>query len=257
MTHPYRSFFCYKKFYYLKDVHYWYRTGFCSYKSLSEALVHAGIRNECKVTVRYIDSENLIEGDGESFDGVDAILVPGGFGGRGIEGMIAAARYARERQIPYLGICLGLQIAVIECARHLAGLTGAHSTEFASDCPDPVIALVTEWMTDHGWVEKRDGSVDLGGTMRLGAQECVLEDDSIVAGLYQTNNIFERHRHRYEVNEAYVPILKKHGLLFQSVLSWRCRKRPGVMSKPFWGARIDAWSGLLLRASPSRASKPT
>jgi CTP synthase len=91
-------------------------------------------------------------------------------------------------------------------------LTGAHSTEFASDCPDPVIALVTEWMTDHGWVEKRDGSVDLGGTMRLGAQECVLEDDSIVAGLYQTNNIFERHRHRYEVNEAYVPILKKHGL---------------------------------------------
>jgi len=183
-----------------------------SYKSLSEALVHAGIRNECKVTVRYIDSENLIEGDGESFDGVDAILVPGGFGGRGIEGMIAAARYARERQIPYLGICLGLQIAVIECARHLAGLTGAHSTEFASDCPDPVIALVTEWMTDHGWVEKRDGSVDLGGTMRLGAQECVLEDDSIVAGLYQTNNIFERHRHRYEVNEAYVPILKKHGL---------------------------------------------
>ncbi|HIG15615.1 MAG TPA: CTP synthase [Gammaproteobacteria bacterium] len=183
-----------------------------SYKSLSEALVHAGIRNECKVTVRYIDSENLIEGDGESFDGVDAILVPGGFGGRGIEGMIAAARYARERQIPYLGICLGLQIAVIECARHLAGLTGAHSTEFVSDCPDPVIALVTEWMTDHGWVEKRDSSVDLGGTMRLGAQECVLEDDSIVASLYQTNNIFERHRHRYEVNEAYVPILKKHGL---------------------------------------------
>ena len=183
-----------------------------SYKSLSEALVHAGIRNECKVTVRYVDSENLIEGGSESFDGVDAILVPGGFGGRGIEGMIAAARYARERQIPYLGICLGLQIAVIECARHQAGLTGAHSTEFASDCPDPVIALVTEWMTDHGLVEKRDDSVDLGGTMRLGAQECVLEDDSIVAGLYQTNNIFERHRHRYEVNEAYVPILKKHGL---------------------------------------------
>ncbi|MDE0920765.1 MAG: CTP synthase [Arenicellales bacterium] len=183
-----------------------------SYKSLSEALVHAGIRNECKVTVRYVDSENLIEGDSESFDGVDAILVPGGFGGRGIEGMIAAVRYARERQIPYLGICLGLQIAVIECARHQAGLTGAHSTEFASDCSDPVIALVTEWMTDHGLVEMRDGSVDLGGTMRLGAQECVLEDDSIVAGLYQTNNIFERHRHRYEVNEAYVPILKKHGL---------------------------------------------
>ena len=183
-----------------------------SYKSLSEALVHAGIRNECKVTVRYVDSENLIEGGSESFDGVDAILVPGGFGGRGIEGMISAARYARERQIPYLGICLGLQIAVIECARHQAGLTGAHSTEFASDCPDPVIALVTEWMTDHGLVEKRDDSVDLGGTMRLGAQECVLEDDSIVAGLYQTNNIFERHRHRYEVNEAYVPILKKHGL---------------------------------------------
>ena len=183
-----------------------------SYKSLSEALVHAGIRNECKVTVRYVDSENLIEGESEPFDGVDAILIPGGFGGRGIEGMIAAVRYARERQIPYLGICLGLQIAVIECARHQAGLTGAHSTEFVSDCPDPVIALVTEWMTDHGLVEKRDDTVDVGGTMRLGAQECVLEDDSIVAGLYQTNNIFERHRHRYEVNEAYVAILKKHGL---------------------------------------------
>ena len=116
-----------------------------SYKSLSEALVHAGIRNECKVTVRYVDSENLIEGESEPFDGVDAILIPGGFGGRGIEGMIAAVRYARERRIPYLGICLGLQIAVIECARHQAGLSGAHSTEFVSDCPDPVIALVTEW----------------------------------------------------------------------------------------------------------------
>jgi len=183
-----------------------------SYKSLSEALVHAGIRNECKVTVRYVDSENLIEGESEPFDGVDAILIPGGFGGRGIEGMIAAVRYAREQRIPYLGICLGLQIAVIECARHQAGLTGAHSTEFVSDCPDPVIALVTEWMTDHGLVEKRDDAVDVGGTMRLGAQECVLEDDSIVAGLYQTNNIFERHRHRYEVNETYVAILKKHGL---------------------------------------------
>ena len=183
-----------------------------SYKSLSEALVHAGIRNECKVTVRYVDSENLTEGESEPFDGVDAILIPGGFGGRGIEGMIAAVRYARERQIPYLGICLGLQIAVIECARHQAGLSGAHSTEFVSDCQDPVIALVTEWMTDHGLVEKRDDTVDVGGTMRLGAQECVLEDDSIVAGLYQTNSIFERHRHRYEVNEAYVPILKEHGL---------------------------------------------
>ena len=183
-----------------------------SYKSLSEALVHAGIRNECKVTVRYVDSENLIEGESEPFDGVDAILIPGGFGGRGIEGMIAAVRYAREQRIPYLGICLGLQIAVIECARHQACLTGAHSTEFVSDCPDPVIALVTEWMTDHGLVEKRDDAVDVGGTMRLGAQECVLEDDSIVAGLYQTNNIFERHRHRYEVNETYVAILKKHGL---------------------------------------------
>ena len=183
-----------------------------SYKSLSEALVHGGIRNECKVTVRYVDSENLTEGESEPFDGVDAILIPGGFGGRGIEGMIAAVRYARERQIPYLGICLGLQIAVIECARHQAGLSGAHSTEFVSDCADPVIALVTEWMTDHGLVEKRDDTVDVGGTMRLGAQECVLEDDSIVAGLYQTNNIFERHRHRYEVNEAYVAILKKHGL---------------------------------------------
>ena len=183
-----------------------------SYKSLSEALVHAGIRNECKVTVRYVDSENLIEGESEPFDGVDAILIPGGFGGRGIEGMIAAVRYAREQRIPYLGICLGLQIAVIECARHQAGLTGAHSTEFVSDCPDPVIALVTEWMTDHGLVEKRDDAVDVGVTMRLGAQECVLEDDSIVAGLYQTNNIFERHRHRYEGNEAYVAILKKHGL---------------------------------------------
>ena len=183
-----------------------------SYKSLSEALVHAGIRNGCRVAVRYVDSETLVEEGSESFDGVDAILIPGGFGGRGIEGMIAAVRHAREGQIPYLGICLGLQIAVIECARHQVGLPGAHSTEFVSDCPDPVIALVTEWLTDQGSIEKRDVSVDLGGTMRLGAQECLLEDDSIVAGLYQTNNIFERHRHRYEVNEAYVAVLKKHGL---------------------------------------------
>ena len=160
--------------------------------------------------MRYVDSENLIKGESESFDGVDAILIPGGFGGRGIEGMIAAVRYAREGRIPYLGICLGLQIAVIECARHQVGLAGAHSTEFVSDCPDPVIALVTEWLTDQGSIEKRDVSDDLGGTMRLGAQACLLSDDSIVEVLYQPNNIFERPRHRHQVNEAYVMVSTEH-----------------------------------------------
>ena len=183
-----------------------------SYKSLSEALVHAGIRNRCKINVRYIDSENLSQGCNGEFEGVDAILVPGGFGDRGIDGMISAVQHAREQHIPYLGICLGLQIAVIECARNQAGLSDAHSTEFLPNCGSPVIALVTEWTSQGGMVESRDETAEFGGTMRLGAQDCLLEKQSIVAALYENHLISERHRHRYEVNDTYISALEAQGL---------------------------------------------
>jgi CTP synthase len=183
-----------------------------SYKSLNEALVHAGIHTRSKVNIRYIDSE-MIETDGvELLKGVDAVLVPGGFGKRGIEGKIRAIQYARENRIPYLGICLGMQLAVIEFARNVVGLTGANSTEFDRDTPHPVIALVTEWQDRDGRIERRDEKSDLGGTMRLGAQAAALEQGSLVRKIYGADTINERHRHRYEVNNQYIQRLKDKGL---------------------------------------------
>jgi CTP synthase len=146
--------------------------------------------------------------------GLDAILVPGGFGERGVEGKIVAVRYAREKGIPYLGICLGMQVAVIEFARHVAGLAGAHSTEFAPETPHPVIALITEWQDREGRIERRDAGSDLGGTMRLGAQTAVLEEGSLMAQAYGELRIQERHRHRYEFNNAYAERLQEAGLVF-------------------------------------------
>jgi CTP synthase len=183
-----------------------------SYKSLNEALVHAGIHTRSKVNIRYIDSE-MIESDGvELLKGVDAVLVPGGFGKRGIEGKIKAIQYARENRIPYLGICLGMQLAVIEFARDVVGLAGANSTEFDPDTPHPVIALVTEWQDRDGRIERRDEKSDLGGTMRLGAQSAALESGSLARKIYGADTINERHRHRYEVNNQYIQRLKDKGL---------------------------------------------
>jgi CTP synthase len=183
-----------------------------AYKSLNEALIHAGIHTGTRVQIRYLDSED-IETDGTKLlEGVDAILVPGGFGARGVEGKIRTVQYARENNIPYLGICLGMQVAVIECARHLAGLKAAHSTEFDSGTEDPVIALITEWQTAEGDIETRSETSDLGGTMRLGAQDCRLSEGSKVREIYDHEVIRERHRHRYEMNTKYVKRLQESGL---------------------------------------------
>jgi CTP synthase len=183
-----------------------------SYKSLSEALIHAGIHTGAKMRIQYIDSES-IEKDGVGcLASMDAILVPGGFGKRGVEGKIKAIRYARENKVPYLGICLGMQLAVIEYARHVAGLADAHSTEFNTDTPHPVIALITEWQDRDGRIERRDEKSDLGGTMRLGGQECQLEAGSAVRRIYGAESVIERHRHRYEVNNHYLPRLSQAGM---------------------------------------------
>jgi CTP synthase len=186
-----------------------------SYKSLIEALRHAGIHNQTKVGIRYIDSENLEHGDISSLQGLDAILVPGGFGKRGTEGKIAAIKYARENKIPYLGICLGMQLAVIEFARHVAGLEQANSTEFEPNGPHPVVALITEWMDREGRVEKRDEGSDLGGTMRLGSQRCPIKPNTLAAKIYGPE-VNERHRHRYEVNNIYVPKLEAAGMVISA-----------------------------------------
>ena len=184
-----------------------------SYKSLNEALVHAGIHARSRVSIRYVDSETIEkDGIGALPKGVDAILVPGGFGKRGVEGMMKAIQYARENKVPYLGICLGMQLAVIEFARNVVGLASANSTEFDRDTPHPVIALVTEWQDRDGRIERRDEKSDLGGTMRLGAQGAVLEPGSLARKVYGADVINERHRHRYEVNNQYVQRLKDKGL---------------------------------------------
>ena len=186
-----------------------------SYKSLIEALRHAGIHNEAKVGIRYIDSENLEHGDISSLQGLDAILVPGGFGKRGTEGKISAIQFARENKIPYLGICLGMQLAVIEFARHVAGLKGANSTEFDPNGDNPVVALITEWMDREGRIEKRDEASDLGGTMRLGSQRCPVKPNTLAAKIYGAE-VNERHRHRYEVNNIYVPKLEAAGMIISA-----------------------------------------
>jgi CTP synthase len=182
-----------------------------AYKSLNEALIHAGIRNQAKVNVRYIDSEDL-EKDMSLVDGCDAILVPGGFGERGVEGKIMAVNYARTNKIPYLGICLGLQVAMIEFARNVCGIENANSTEFDKNTPDAVIGLITEWIDTEGNVEKRSKDSDMGGTMRLGAQTSYLVDGTMAKDIYGADDILERHRHRYEVNNNYVPALQEAGL---------------------------------------------
>ncbi len=184
-----------------------------SYKSLSEALFHAGMRSGAKVNIHYMDSE-LIEKNGtDALKDMDAILVPGGFGERGIEGKIQTVRYARENRIPYLGICLGMQVAVIEYARSKANLPEAHSTEFQPYTSTPVIALVTEWVQSDGSVQRRDKDSDMGGTMRLGAQECRLEKESKVREIYGQDLITERHRHRFEFNNNYLDVLTEAGLV--------------------------------------------
>ena len=183
-----------------------------SYKSLSEALIHAGIHTRSRTRIHYIDSEAIEREGTAALAGMDAILVPGGFGKRGVEGKIAAIGYARENKVPYLGICLGMQLAVIEFARHVAGMEGAHSTEFDPDTPHPVIALITEWLDREGCVEKRDAGADLGGTMRLGGQTCSLAADSLARMVYGADTVVERHRHRYEVNNVYLNRLQQAGL---------------------------------------------
>ena len=183
-----------------------------AYKSLSESLIHAGLHTHTKVKITYIDSEDIENKGTSCLEGMDAILVPGGFGLRGVEGKIEAVRFARENKVPYLGICLGMQVAVIEYARHMAGLKDAHSTEFKQATKDPVIGLITEWTTAEGQIEQRDESSDLGGTMRLGGQDCKLKAGSHVRDVYGKDVIIERHRHRYEFNNNYREQLEKAGL---------------------------------------------
>lgn len=191
-----------------------------AYKSINEALTHAGIQNKIKVRIRYVDSENL-EKDPLSIQGADAILVPGGFGTRGIEGKILAVKTARESNIPYLGICLGMQVAVIEYARNVCGLFGANSSEFDPKTPYAVVGLISEWMDVDGSLERRDSGSDLGGTMRLGAQVCHLQEGSKARQIYASDFIMERHRHRYEVNNKFLPKLKSAGLVVGALSSDR------------------------------------
>ncbi len=186
-----------------------------SYKSLSEALTHAGIHTRCRVEIEYLDSE-LIETEGTAcLEGLDAILVPGGFGKRGTEGKIRAIRYARETGTPFLGICLGMQLAVVEFARNVAGLGGANSTEFDPAAAHPVVALISEWQDREGKIERRDSDSDLGGTMRKGAQRCPVQPGTRAEAIYGAE-VNERHRHRYEVNNVYVPRLEEAGMVISA-----------------------------------------
>ena len=186
-----------------------------SYKSLAEALTHAGIHTRSKVKVSYIDSEDIETQGTEVLSTFDAVLVPGGFGKRGTEGKIAAIRYARENNVPYLGICLGMQLAVIEFARHVVGLGGANSTEFDPSSPNPVVALITEWQDREGRTEVRHSDSDLGGTMRKGSQRCPVKPNTLAHKIYG-NDVNERHRHRYEVNNVYVPRLEAAGMVISA-----------------------------------------
>ena len=211
-----------------------------SYKSLTEALVHAGIHTLSRINIHYIDSEGIEKDGTGALDGMDAILVPGGFGRRGTEGKIAAIRYARERKVPYLGICLGMQLAVIEFARDVSGLEGAHSTEFDAQTPHPVIALITEWLDREGRIEQRNANSDLGGTMRLGGQSCKLVEGSLVRKVYGGERIIERHRHRYEVNNAYLARLEQDGLRVSGI-SAEGKKLCEMIELPHEGAQAHPW----------------
>ena len=193
-----------------------------AYKSLTEALTHAGIQTRTKVHIRYIDSED-IENQGFSLlKGIDGVLVPGGFGDRGIEGKINAISFARKNDVPFLGICLGMQLAVIEFARNVAGIVEATSSEFDSMALDPVIALVTQWEDTRGKKHTRSQDTEKGGTMRLGKENCIIKENSLMESIYKTHEIAERHRHRWEVNENYIEILKSSGL---DVTGWSMDKR--------------------------------
>ena len=183
-----------------------------AYKSLNEALAHAGLQSLTKVRIDHIDAEEIEENGTGALEGVDAILVPGGFGDRGIEGKITVVRYARENNIPFLGICLGMHVALVEYARNVCGLEGAHSTEMNAGTKHPIVGLITEWQNADGSTEQRDESSDKGGTMRLGSQPCHLESDSMVREIYGADTIEERHRHRYEVNNNYVDQLCAAGM---------------------------------------------
>ena len=185
-----------------------------AYLSLNEALMHAGLRTRTRVKIDFIEATDIEKHGTAALDGVDAILVPGGFGERGVEGKIQAVRYAREHRIPYLGICLGMQLAIIENARNVAGLEGAHSTEFNSNTPHPVVALISEWQDQKGTVEQRTDSSNLGGTMRLGAQECRISHGSKAHEIYGSDVVMERHRHRYEFNNKYLQKLMNAGVRF-------------------------------------------
>jgi CTP synthase len=187
-----------------------------SYKSLNEALRHAGIHNHARVNIEYVDSETLTPENASQLEKFDAVLVPGGFGKRGVEGKIVAAQYAREHAIPYLGICLGMQVATIEYARHKAGLANANSTEFDPHTPHPVIALIDEWEDRDGSIQKRDANSDMGGTMRLGAQSSDIEAGTLASQIYG-KVVTERHRHRYEANEHYLDRLKEAGLVISAL----------------------------------------
>ena len=188
-----------------------------AYKSLNEALKHAGLQTLTEVKVEYIDAEDIETKGSSLLDGLDAILVPGGFGDRGVEGKITAVRYARENNIPFLGICLGMHVALVEYARNVVGLEGADSTEMNPATPHPIVALITEWMNVDGSTEQRDESSDKGGTMRLGAQPCHLEEGSMIRRIYGADTIVERHRHRYEINNNYVDQLRAAGM---SIVGW-------------------------------------
>ena len=185
-----------------------------SYISLSEALRHAGFKNKKNVEIAYVESEDIQKNGTDCLSKMDAILIPGGFGDRGIEGMIQSIEYARKNSIPFLGICLGMQAAVIEYARNVLGHNDANSTEFNQDTSSPVIAMITEWMNEDGSTENRDETSELGGTMRLGAQECLLKEGTKAKKIYDAESVIERHRHRYEFNNTYLEELQKDGLIF-------------------------------------------
>lgn len=184
-----------------------------AYKSLNEAIIHAGIKTHTKVEVEFIEAQDLVDDGARSLEHADAILVPGGFGDRGFEGKVLAAKYARENKVPYLGICYGLHAAIVDIARNAAGLENANTTENNPNTPHPVIGLIMEWMNEDGDVETRDADSDLGGTMRMGEQECRLVENSATSQIYGKDSINERHRHRYEVNDHYVSALEEAGML--------------------------------------------